>query len=94
MRRCDADGRGVERRCGHRAAAVNVPGTGNTHNLVVTALGSRLLIDAGNGCEPGNSLLWYNPGRHAEQWLLKAPANAYGVLAVVPHYSSEDAPAL
>jgi hypothetical protein len=75
-------------------APVNVPGTGNTHNLVVTALGSRLLIDAGNGCEPGNSLLWYNPGRHAEQWLLKAPANAYGVLAVVPYYSSEDAPAL
>jgi len=75
-------------------AAVNVPGTSNTHNLVVTALGARLLIDAGNGCEPGNSLLWYNPGSHAEQWLLKAPANAFGVLAVVPYYSREDAPAL
>jgi len=74
-------------------APVNVPGTSNTHNLVVTALGSRLLIDAGNGCELGNSLLWYNPGRHAEQWLLKAPANAFGVLAVVPYYSREDAPA-
>jgi hypothetical protein len=75
-------------------APVNVPGTGNAHNLVVTALGSRLLINAGNGCEPGNSLLWYNPGSHAEQWLLKAPAKAYGVLAVVPYYSTEDASGL
>lgn len=75
-------------------APVNVPGTANAHNLVVTALGPRLLIDAGNGCEPGSSLLWYNPGRHAEQWLLKAPANAFGVLAVVPYYNREDAPAL
>lgn len=72
-------------------AAVTVPGTPNTHNLIVTALGPRLLVDAGSGCGAGNSLLWYNPGSRAEQWLLKAPADATGVLAVDPYYSPQDA---
>jgi hypothetical protein len=73
---------------------VNVPGTLNTDNRLLTALGPRLLIDAHTSCEGGNSLLWFNPGTRAEQWLFKAPAKAFGVVAVVPYYTRENAPAL
>jgi hypothetical protein len=73
---------------------VNVPGTLNTDNVLLTALGPRLLIDARTSCEGSDSLLWFNPGNRAEQWLFKAPASAFGVLAAVPYYSRENAPAL
>ncbi|HLH84181.1 MAG TPA: hypothetical protein VKV38_13045 [Trebonia sp.] len=73
---------------------VSVPGTLNTDNQVLTALGPRLLIDARTSCEGSDSLLWFNPGTRAEQWLLRAPAGAFGVLAAVPYYSGENAPAL
>lgn len=36
-----------------------------------------------------NSLLWFNPATHAEQWLIRTPGTAYGVTAVVPFYSRE-----
>lgn len=38
-----------------------------------------LLIQAQTGCIDSNSLLWFNPGTHAEQWLLRAPATAFAV---------------
>jgi len=71
---------------------VNVPGTTNADNRIVSALGPRLLIDAITSCEGSDSLLWFNPGTKAEQWLLKAPPNAFGVQAVVAYYSNENAP--
>jgi len=71
---------------------VNVPGTTNGDNRIVTALGSRLLIHAVTSCEGSESLLWFNPGNRAEQWLLKAPPNAFGVLGVVAYYRYENAP--
>lgn len=58
---------------------------------VATAAGARLLIQAQTGCDGSNSLLWFNPGTHAEQWLLRAPATAYGVTSVVPYYTRENA---
>jgi hypothetical protein len=70
---------------------VKVPGTLNVNTRVVTALGSRLLIDALTGCPGSNSLLWFNPGTRAEQWLFKAPAKALGVLAVAAYYSNQNA---
>lgn len=70
---------------------VNVPHTPNANTRVVTSSGNRLLIDALTGCPGSNSLLWFNPGTHAEQWLFKAPVNAFGVLGVVPFYSITNA---
>jgi hypothetical protein len=68
---------------------VKVPNTeGDNH--VLTALGSSLLIQAPTSCTGSDSLLWFNPGTGAEQWLLRAPANVYGVSAAVPFYSREN----
>lgn len=48
-------------------------------------------VMAQTGCPGSRSLLWFNPGTHAEQWLLRAPANAFGVMGVVSYYSRENA---
>ena len=72
---------------------VNVPGTPNTHNAIVTADGPRLLIDPSNGCQAASGLLWFNPAKpHAETWLLGYTAHAR--LVVIPFNSIENAPAL
>jgi TolB protein len=70
---------------------VNVPGTTNTNNRVLTAQGQSLLVDALTECPGTSSLLWFNPGTHAEKWLFRAPAGAFGVLAAFPFYSTENA---
>jgi hypothetical protein len=57
---------------------VTVPHTAG-NNQVVTASGSRLLIQAPDGCGAGDSLLWFNPASHHEQWLFRG-----GVTGVVP----------
>ena len=70
---------------------VPVPGTGD--DIVLTTLGSRLLIEAADlgtvpggltGITGGGSLLWFDPATGAEQWLVKAPAQQNGVLVAVP----------
>ena len=68
---------------------VKVPGTAGD-NAVLTALGSRLLVQAPLSCEGSNSLLWFNPGTRAEQWLIRAPANVTGVAVAIPFYSKEN----
>jgi hypothetical protein len=69
---------------------VKVPRTeGDNH--VLTALGARLLIQAPTSCVGSNSLLWFNPGTGAEQWLIRAPANVVGVVAALPFYSRQNA---
>jgi hypothetical protein len=65
---------------------VKVPHT-EGDNVVLTASGSRLLVQAPTSCDGSNSLLWYNPGTHAEQWLIRAPSNVIGVVNAVPFYS-------
>ncbi len=68
---------------------VTVPHTtGDNH--VLTAAGSRLLIQAPASCTGSESLLWFNPGTGAEQWLLRAPASALGAAIAVPFYSRQD----
>jgi hypothetical protein len=68
---------------------VSVPNTmGDNH--VLSALGSRLLIQAPTGCIGSNSLLWFNPANRAEQWLIRAPASAIGITTAVPFYSREN----
>jgi hypothetical protein len=68
---------------------VKVPHT-NGDNHVLTALGARLLIQAPTSCIGSNSLLWFNPATHAEQWLIRAPANQIGVTVAIPFYSRQD----
>jgi hypothetical protein len=71
---------------------VKVPGTLNLSTRILTALGPRLLIEAITGCGGSQSLLWFNPGTKAEQWLFKTPGNALGVQGVVAYNSQENAP--
>src|SRR5580700_6188430 len=68
---------------------VKVPHT-EGDNDVLTALGARLLIRAPTSCIGSNSLLWFDPGTGAEQWLIRAPANQIGVTVAIPFYSRED----
>jgi hypothetical protein len=72
--------------------AVSVPGTPGTQNVIMTADGSRLLIAVQNSCAGGASLLWFNSGNRAEQWLLRGPAG--GFLIAVAYNSTENAPRL
>jgi len=68
---------------------VTVPHTeGDNH--VLTALGSRLLIQAPTSCTGSDSLLWFNPATGAEQWLIRAPATAVGAAIAIPFYSREN----
>jgi hypothetical protein len=60
-------------------------------NRIVTELGGRFLIDAQTGCPGSESLLWYNPATRAEQWLLRTPASAAGIMGVVAYNSTENA---
>jgi hypothetical protein len=59
-------------------------------NRVLTAAGSRLLIQAPTSCTGSVSLLWFNPGTRAEQWLVRTPANMSGVAIAIPFYSREN----
>jgi TolB protein len=68
---------------------VTVPHT-NGDNQVLTARGSRLLIQAPTDCLGSVSLLWYDPVKRAEQWLIRAPGNVLGVANAVPFYSREN----
>ena len=70
---------------------VNVPHTSGNNNQVVTAAGARLLVHAQTACPGSSSLLWFNPATHAEQWLLRAPASAAGVIGVLAYNSTENA---
>jgi hypothetical protein len=68
---------------------VTVPHT-EGDNAVLTATASRLLVRAPTSCDGSNSLLWYNPGTHAEQWLIRAPSHVIGVENAVPFYSRQN----
>jgi hypothetical protein len=68
---------------------VTVPHT-TGDNRVLTASGSRLLIQAPTSCTGGVSLLWFNPATRAEQWLVRAPANVTGASTAIAFYSREN----
>jgi hypothetical protein len=68
---------------------VTVPRTSGD-NRVLTARGSRLLVQAPTDCTGSVSLLWYDPGTHAEQWLIRPPAHVIGVTVAVPFYSRQN----
>jgi TolB protein len=68
---------------------VTVPHTASD-NRVLTSFGSRLLIQAPTSCTGSDSLLWFNPVTHAEQWLIRAPSNVIGVASAIPFYSRQN----
>jgi hypothetical protein len=68
---------------------ITVPHT-NGDNRVLTARGSRLLVEAPTDCTGSVSLLWYNPGTGAEQWLIRPKGNVLGVANAVPFYSRQN----
>jgi len=68
---------------------ITVPHT-NGDNRVLTARGSRLLVEAPTDCTGSVSLLWYDPGTRAEQWLIRARGNVIGVASAVPFYSRQN----
>ena len=68
---------------------ITVPHT-NGDNRVLTARGSRLLVEAPTDCTGSVSLLWYNPGTRAEQWLIRPKGNVLGVANAVPFYSRQN----
>ena len=68
---------------------VTVPHTSGD-NRVLTARGSRLLVQAPTDCVGSVSLLWYNPATQAEQWLIRPPAHVIGVTVAIPFYSRQN----
>ena len=59
-------------------------------NRVLTARGSRLLVQAPSECTGSVSLLWYDPGTKAEQWLIRPPGHVIGVTVAIPFYSRQN----
>jgi hypothetical protein len=68
---------------------VTVPHTSGD-NRVLTARGSRLLVQAPTDCISSVSLLWYNPATQAEQRLIRPPAHVIGVTVAIPFYSRQN----
>jgi len=68
---------------------VKVPHT-EGDNRVLTAIGSRLLIQAPTSCTGSVSLLWFDPGTRAERWLVRAPSTQTSVAVAIPFYSREN----
>jgi hypothetical protein len=67
-----------------------IPPHTSDDNRVLTARGSRLLVQAPTDCIGSVSLLWYNPATQAEQWLIRPPAHVIGVTVAIPFYSRQN----
>jgi hypothetical protein len=64
---------------------VNVPGAASS--LVVNATSSKLMVERINGCNPGVSLVWFNPKTRAMKVAIPiAGKNQEGVSGVVPYF--------
>jgi hypothetical protein len=63
---------------------VNVPGAASS--LVVNATSSKLMVERINGCNPGVSLVWFNPATHALKVAIPVGKHQVGVSAVVPYF--------
>jgi hypothetical protein len=50
-----------------------------------------MLLNAQTGCPGSRSLLWFNPATHAEQRLLRAAGEQFGVEGVVAYYTIQNA---
>lgn len=72
--------------------AVSVPGSTGS-NVVVAASGRTMLVQEINSCNPGSSLVWFNPATRAVQKVLMAPKGALGVLSTAAYDRNGQQPA-
>jgi TolB protein len=63
---------------------VNVRGAGSP--LIVNATSSTLMVERINACQPGISLVWFNPATHALTVAIPDGHNQFGVTGVVPYF--------
>jgi len=63
---------------------VNVPGSASS--LIVNATRSQLQVERINGCEPGVSLVWFNPATRVMKVAVPVGRNQRGVVGVVPYF--------
>ncbi len=70
---------------GHRQGdAGKVPGAASS--LVVSATSSKLMVERINGCNPGVSLVWFNPKTRAMKVVIGVGKNQDGVRSVTPYF--------
>jgi hypothetical protein len=63
---------------------VTVPGAASS--LIVTATRSQLQVERINGCEPGVSLVWFNPATRKLTVAIGVHGHQIGVTSVVPFF--------
>jgi hypothetical protein len=63
---------------------VNVPGSASS--LIVTATSTRLMVERIDGCEAGNSLVWFNPASRALTVAVPDHDHQWGVVAAIPYF--------
>jgi hypothetical protein len=63
---------------------VNVPDSGSS--LIVNATRSALMVERINGCQPGVSLVWFNPATQKLTVAIPVSHHQFGVTAVVPYF--------
>ncbi len=63
---------------------VSVPGSPSS--LIITATSSRLMVERINGCEYGNSLVWFDPATRAMTVAVPDHDRQRGVVAAIPYF--------
>jgi TolB protein len=63
---------------------VKVPGSASS--LTVNATRSTLMVERINGCNPGTSLVWFNPATRKMTIAIPVSHHQFGVTAVVPYF--------
>ena len=63
---------------------VNVPGSASS--LIETATRSSLMVERINGCEPGISLVWFNPATRAMTIAIGTHGHQNGVIGIAPYF--------
>ncbi len=63
---------------------VSVPGSESSR--IVTATGSSLMVERINGCNPGVSLVWFNPATRAMKVAIATRGNEFGVVGIEPYF--------
>ena len=74
-----------------KVTIVNVAGSSD-NNVVVATAGRQMLVREFSGCFPDSSLAWFNPATGAVENVFEAPANRYGVYAVVAYDRNGEQP--
>ena len=80
----------IYRQAGNGSIKLVIPPHTTDDNRVLTARGSRLLAQAPTDCIGSISLLWYDPGTRAEQWLIRPHGHVVGVTVAIPFYSRQN----